>query len=152
MKDKQNPKTKLQGPDDFDSVGQYLSSLREAKDFTMSAVVEEVKSLIDSGKLDKQSAVSRGYLSSLESDKYLHPSPFKLKALAHVYKIPYELLLNKAGYWDKTNKNIKEDATFTLMLKEVQDMTPGERESVLEYIEFVKSRRNQKYDKSPKKG
>jgi len=152
MKRSQNPKTKFQGPDDFATVGQYLSSLREAKGLTMSAVVDEVKQLIKDKKLEEQSAVSRGYLSSLESDKYLHPSPFKLKALANVYKIPYELLLNKAGYWDKTNRRIKEDATFTLMLKEVQDMTPGERESVLEYIEFVKSRRNQKYDKGSKKG
>lgn len=152
MKRKQNPKTKFQGPDDFATVGQYLSSLRKAKGFTMSTVVEEVKLLIEANKLEDQSAISRGYLSSLESDKYLHPSPFKLKALAHVYKIPYELLLNKAGYWDKTNKNIKENAAFTLMLKEVQDMTPGERESVLDYIEYVKSRRNKKYDKSPKKG
>jgi len=151
MKRDQNPKTKFQGPDDFATIGKYLSSLREAKGFTMSAVVDEIKQLIKTNTLSEQSAISRGYLSSLEADKYLHPSPFKLKALANVYKIPYELLLNKAGYLDKTNKKVKEDATFTLMLKEVQDMTPGERESVLDYIEFVKSRRNQKYDKSPKK-
>jgi transcriptional regulator with XRE-family HTH domain len=144
MKTKQNLKTQFQGPDDFATVGKYVSSVRESKGFTLRTVVDLVKQLIKKGELEKQSALSRGYLSSLESDKYVHPSPFKLKALAHVYKIPYELLLNKAGYWDKTNKNIKEDASFTLMLKEVQEMTPGERESVLEYIEFVKSRRKQK--------
>jgi transcriptional regulator with XRE-family HTH domain len=144
MKTKQNLKTQFQGPDDFATVGKYVSSVRESKGFTLRTVVDLVKQLIKKGELEKQSALSRGYLSSLESDKYVHPSPFKLKALAHVYKIPYELLLNKAGYWDKTKKNIKEDASFTLMLKEVQEMTPGERESVLEYIEFVKSRRKQK--------
>ena len=152
MNTKQNPQTKFQGPDDFATVGQYLSSLRESKGLTMSAVVDEIKRLIKNNKLESQSAISRGYLSSLESDKYTHPSPFKLKGLAVTYNIPYELLLNKAGYLDKTSKKVKEDATFTLMLKEVQDMTVRERQTVLDYIEYVKSRRNKKYDKGPKKG
>lgn len=141
MKTKQNPKTKFQGPDDFATVGKYLSGVRESKGLTQRTVVDLVKQMIKKGELEKESALSKSYLSVLESDKYAHPSPFKLKALAHVYKIPYELLLNKAGYWDKTNKKIKENAKFTLMLKEVQDMTPNERQSVLDYIEFVKSRR-----------
>ena len=152
MNTKQNPKTKFQGPDDFSTIGQYLSGLRESKGLTMSAVVDEIKRLIKTNELENQSAISRGYLSSLESDKYNHPSPFKFKGLAVVYNIPYELLLNKAGYLDKTSKKVKEDASFTLMLKEVQDMTVRERQTVLDYIEYVKSRRNKKYDKGTKKG
>lgn len=152
MKTKTNKETILKGPDDFATVGEYLCKLREARDLTLRSVVELTKAAIKSGKLDSQSAVSRGYLSNLESDKYSHPSPLKLKALAFVYNIPHELLLNKAGYLDKTSNKVKEDASFTLMLKEVQDMTEQERNSIIEYIGFVKFQRKQKYDKSPKKG
>lgn len=153
MKQTSNPKTQLKGPDDFTTIWEYLSSVREARGYTLSAVVDAVRGAIKNKELEKQSAVSRGYLSQLEAGRYNNPSPYKLKALALVYNIPYELLMNKAGYLDETSNKVKEDASFTLMLKEVQDMTPNERESVLSYIEFVKSRRNQKkYDKSPKKG
>lgn len=153
MKQTSNPKTQLKGPDDFTTIWEYLSSVREARGYTLSAVVDAVRGAIKNKELEKQSAVSRGYLSQLEAGRYNNPSPYKLKALALIYNIPYELLMNKAGYLDETSNKVKEDASFTLMLKEVQDMTPNERESVLSYIEFVKSRRNQKkYDKSPKKG
>ncbi len=152
MKNAPVSKTKLQGPDDFSTVWGYLKSVREAKGFTIRIVIDLINKAVSEEKLEPQAAISRGYLSNLESGKYLHPSPFKLKGLAVAYNIPYELLLNKAGYWDKTSKKVKEDATFTLMLKEVQDMTVRERQTVLDYIEYVKSRRNKKYDKSPKKG
>ncbi len=152
MKNTPVPKTKFQGPDDFGTVWEYLRSVREAKGYTIRVVIDLIKQAISEEKLEVQAAISRGYLSNLESGKYLHPSPFKLKGLAEAYNIPYELLLNKAGYWDETSKKVKEDATFTLMLKEVQDMTVRERQTVLDYIEYVKSRRNKKYDKSSKKG
>lgn len=152
MKDAPDKTTQLQSPDDFSTVWEYLSSVREARGYTISAIVDSVKKLIEKGKLDKQSAISRGYLSQLEAGNYKNPSPFKLRALAHVYNIPHELLMSKAGYWDETSNKVKEDATFTLMLKEVQNMTSKEKQTVLEYIEFVKSRRNKKYDKGPKKG
>lgn len=152
MQTKTNKETTLTGPDDFATIGEYLCKLREAKDLTLRSVVEATKSAITEGKLDPQSAVSRGYLSQLEAGKYLHPSPLKLKALAFVYNIPHELLLNKAGYLDETSNKVKEDASFTLMLKEVQDMTEDERTSIIQYIGYVKFQRKQKYDKGPKKG
>lgn len=152
MKNTPVPKTTLQRPDDFATVWEYLRSVREAKGYTIRVVIDLINQAISKKELEDQAAISRGYLSNLESGKYIHPSPFKLRGLAVAYNIPYELLLNKAGYWDKTSKKVKEDATFTLMLKEVQDMTVRERQTVLDYIEYVKSRRSKNYDKSPKKG
>lgn len=152
MKKTATTQTTLQGPDDFDTVWEYLKTIRAAKGYTMHVVINLIKEAVKNGDLEAQADISRGYLSNLEAGKYIHPSPFKLKGLALAYNIPYELLLNKAGYLDKTSKKVKEDAAFTLMLKEVQDMTVKERQTVLDYIEYVKSRRNKKYDKSPKKG
>lgn len=152
MKDTLDQKTQLHSPDDFATVWEYLRSIRKARGYTMRQVVETVQEAIRKNTLEKQSNISRGYLSQLEAGRYANLSPYKLKAIAHVYNIPYELLMNKAGYLDETSNKVKEDATFTLMLKEVSGMTRKEKQTVLEYIEFVKSRRNKKYDKSPKKG
>ena len=38
------------------------------------------------------------------------------------------------------------------MLKEVDDMSNSEVRSVMDYIDFVKSRRSKQYEKRPKKG
>lgn len=152
MKNTLDQKTQLQGPDDFDTVWEYLRSIRKARGYTMRYVVETVQEAIQKNKLEKQSNISRGYLSQLEAGRYENISPYKLKAIAYVYNTPHELLMNKAGYLDESSNKVKKDATFTLMLKEVQNMTKKERETVLEYIEFVKSRRNKKYDEGPKKG
>ncbi|KKU34804.1 MAG: hypothetical protein UX50_C0011G0020 [Candidatus Beckwithbacteria bacterium GW2011_GWA1_46_30] len=103
----------LKSSDDFASIGEYVSYIRETRGYT---------------------------------------SPFKLKALAFIYKIPYESLLQKAGYWEKSIDKLKQDTALTLMLKEVDDMTDSEVTSVIDYIDFVKSRRTSNYEKRPKKG
>lgn len=151
MKAKTDNTTGLKGPDDFETIGSYVSYVREAKGLTLRDVVELIKTAITKKELDAAGTVSKGYLSNLEAEKYIHPAPLKLKALAHVYNIPYELLLNKAGYWDRTTEKIKKDGSFTLMFKEVQDMTASEKRSVMDYIEFVKSKRKQNDDKGTKK-
>lgn len=146
-----NPNDGLKGPDDFETIGAYVSYVREAKGLTLRDVVELVKTAIAKNEVDKGGTVSKGYLSNLEAEKYIHPSPLKLRALAHIYNIPYELLLKKAGYWDKSTEKLNKDGSFTLMFKEVQDMTDSEKRSVMNYIEFVKSERKQNDDKSSKK-
>ena len=142
----------LKSPDDFASIGEYVSYIRETRGYTLQDVVELVKTAIKNQALDSQCSLSRGYLSNLETGKHAHPSPFKLKALAFIYKIPYESLLQKAGYWEKSIDKLKQDTALTLMLKEVDDMTDSEVTSVIDYIDFVKSRRTSNYEKRPKKG
>lgn len=142
----------LEPPASFASIGDYVSYIRETRGYTLKDVVDFVKNAVKNHELRSECSLSRGYLSNLETGKHPHPSPFKLEALAFVYKIPYESLLQKAGYWEKTINKLKEDTTLTLMLKEVDDMTDTEVKSVIDYIDFVKSRRTKNYEKSPKKG
>lgn len=142
----------LKSPDDFSSIGEYVSYIRETRGYTLKDVVELVRTAVKNNELDSQCSVSRGYLSNLETGKHSHPSPFKLKALAFVYKIPYESLLQKTGYWEKSIDKLKQDTALTLMLKEVDDMSNSEVRSVMDYIDFVKSRRTKNYEKRPKKG
>ena len=142
----------LKSPDDFASIGEYVSYIRETRGYTLQDVVELVKAAIKNQSLDLQCSLSRGYLSNLETGKHAHPSPFKLKALAFIYKIPYESLLQKTGYWEKNIDKLKQYTALTLMLKEVDDMSNSEVRSVMDYIDFVKSRRSKQYEKRPKKG
>ena len=150
MKRRQKPL--LKSPDDFETIGEYVSYIRQIRDYTLKDVVELVRTAIENKEIDSQCSLSRGYISNLETGKHSQPSPFTLKALAFAYKIPYESLLQKVGYWEKQVDKLKQDTTLTLMLKEVDNMTDSEIQSVMEYIDFVKSRRTKNHEKRPEKG
>lgn len=142
----------IKSSDDFNSIGEYLGYIRETRGYTLQDVVALVRTAVKNKELNVQCSLSRGYLSNLETGKHTNPSPFKLKGLATIYKIPYKSLLQKAGYWERDIDKLKQDTTLTLMLKEVDDMTNTEIKSVIDYIDFVKSRRTKQYEKRPKKG
>ncbi len=149
---KKRKKPVIKSPDDFQTIGEYVSYIRETRGYTLQDVVGLVRTAVKNQELDSECSISRGYLSNLETGKHAHPSPFKLKALAYIYKVPYESMLQKAGYWEKSIDKLKQDTALTLMLKEVDDMTNTEVQSVMDYIDFVKSRRTKQYEKRPKKG
>jgi transcriptional regulator with XRE-family HTH domain len=133
--------TRLKNTDDFATISDYVAHVRGIRGYTLRDVAELVATAIAHKTLPEQCSLSRGYLSNLEAGKYANPSPFKLQALAHVYDISYEVLLQKSGYWKKIDDKGQQDAICTLMLKEVHEMTPDERQSLLEYINFMKSKR-----------
>jgi transcriptional regulator with XRE-family HTH domain len=139
--------TQLKSPDDFATISDYVAYIREFRGYTLRDVVKRVTTAIKHKALHTQCSLSRGYLSNLEAGKYIHPSPLKLQALAHVYQIPYESLLRKAGYWKTTENKAQQDILLTLMLKEVQQMKPEELQSLFEYIDFVKSKRTKRCKK-----
>src|SRR5512134_2484030 len=68
-------------------LGTLLADLRTAKGLSLREVEE------GTGK-----AVSNAYLSQLENGRIRKPSPNVLHALAGVYAVPYETLMEKAGY------------------------------------------------------
>src|SRR5882762_4724230 len=68
-------------------LGVLLSDLRKAKGFSLREVEEAA---------DK--AVSNAYLSQLENGKIRKPSPNVLYSLAEVYAVPYDTLMERAGY------------------------------------------------------
>ena len=68
-------------------LGAVLADLRTAKGLSLREVEEAT------GK-----AVSNAYLSQLENGKIQKPSPNVLHSLAAVYAVPYEALMEKAGY------------------------------------------------------
>lgn len=118
------------------SLGAYLKEARRATGLTLRQVEEETSK-----------AVTNGYLSQIENDDIIQPSPRILYSLATTYGIDYSDLLRRAGH---TVPNETDDqysdaralgAVNGFPLRSLQDLTETETEHLLAYIEFMKSRR-----------
>ena len=104
-----------------------LADLRRAKGLSLRQVEEA------SGK-----AVSNAYLSQLEKGKIKKPSPNVLHSLAEVYAVPYEALMEKAGYLlpsEERGGRRRRLAAFA-----IDDLTAEEEEELLKYLAFLRSR------------
>ena len=109
-------------------VGALLADLRIAKGLSLREVEEAT------GK-----AVSNAYLSQLEKGKIQKPSPNVLHRLAEVYAVPYETLMERAGYLlpseGKESRRRRRLAAFA-----IDDLTAEEEEELLRYLAFLRSR------------
>lgn len=111
-----------------EKLGQYLKHQRKIRNLTLRDVEQKTR-------------ISNAYLSQLENNKIFNPSPSVLHKLAECYKISYEYLMRLAGYpipeISEKNKKIQ----FKRLGKAVDDLTPEEEESLLEYLQFLRSRK-----------
>ena len=110
-------------------LGALLADLRTAKGFSLREVEEAT---------DK--AVSNAYLSQLENGKIKKPSPNVLHSLAEVYAVPYEALMEKAGYLLPSEGNggarPQRLAAFA-----IDDLSAEEEEELLKYLAFLRTRK-----------
>jgi len=108
-------------------LGALLGDLRGAKGLSLREVEEAT------GK-----AVSNAYLSQLENGKIKKPSPNVLHNLAEIYAVPYEALMEKAGYllpsWNEGGGRTR------LAAFAIDDLTAEEEEELLKYLAFLRSR------------
>jgi transcriptional regulator with XRE-family HTH domain len=108
-------------------LGALLADLRTAKGLSLREVEEAT---------DK--AVSNAYLSQLENGKIKKPSPNVLHSLAEVYAVPYETLMERAGYLlpsENGGGRRRRLAAFA-----IDDLTAEEEEELLKYLAFLRSR------------
>jgi transcriptional regulator with XRE-family HTH domain len=108
-------------------LGALLADLRTAKGFSLREVEAAT------GK-----TVSNPYLSQLENGKIQRPSPNVLHSLSGVYAVPYEALMEKAGYLMPSEDGggcRKRLAAFA-----IDDLTAEEEEELLKYLAFLRSR------------
>ena len=108
-------------------LGAVLADLRTAKGLSLREVEEAT------GK-----AVSNAYLSQLENGRIRKPSPNVLHSLAEVYAVPYEALMEKAGYLlpsEDRGGHRRRLAAFA-----IDDLTAEEEEELLKYLAFLRSR------------
>ena len=108
----------------MNELGSYLRRVRKELNLTLRAVEEKT-------------GISNAYLSQLENNKIFCPSPKILYKLAKCYKVSYAYLMKLAGY-----PTVEKEPTPVFRLSSsLDDLTPEEREKVLEFIQFLKSRR-----------
>jgi transcriptional regulator with XRE-family HTH domain len=107
-------------------LGGLLADLRTAKGLSLREVEEAT-----------DRAVSNAYLSQLENGKIKKPSPNVLHSLAAVYAVPYEALMEKAGYLlpPEDGGERRRLAAFA-----IDDLTAEEEEDLLKYLAFLRSR------------
>ena len=110
-------------------LGVVLSDLRKAKGFSLREVEEAT---------DK--AVSNAYLSQLENGRIQKPSPNVLHSLATVYAVPYETLMEKAGYLLPSDGQEGEPRR-RLAAFAIDDLTAEEEEELLKYLAFLRTRK-----------
>lgn len=112
------------------ALGTLLADLRAAKGFSL----REVEAATDR-------RVSNAYLSQLEKGKIQQPSPSVLHQLAAVYAVPYEALMEKAGYLLPPSDGASKGRRKRLAAFAIDDLTAEEEEQLLEYLAFLRSRR-----------
>jgi transcriptional regulator with XRE-family HTH domain len=113
-------------------LGSLLADLRTAKRLSLREVQEATGN-----------AVSNAYLSQLENGKIGKPSPNVLHSLAQVYAVPYEMLMEKAGYLprsDGTSEGKRRGRDRRLAACAIGDLTAEEDEELLKYLAFLRSR------------
>ncbi len=108
-------------------LGAVLSDLRKAKGFSLRDVEDATGN-----------AVSNAYLSQLENGKIRKPSPNVLHSLSGVYAVPYETLMEKAGYLLPAEG--KGGRRRRLAAFAIDDLTAEEEEELLKYLAFLRSR------------
>jgi transcriptional regulator with XRE-family HTH domain len=110
-------------------LGALLADLRTAKGFSLREVEEATGN-----------AVSNAYLSQLENGKIKKPSPNVLHSLSEVYAVPYEALMEKAGYL-LPSEGSEGGRRQRLAAFAIDDLTAEEEEELLKYLAFLRSRK-----------
>jgi transcriptional regulator with XRE-family HTH domain len=124
------PKPKPRALASQTQLGGLLADLRAAKRLSLREVEQAT------GR-----AVSNAYLSQLEKGKIQQPSPSILHQLAAVYAVPYEALMEKAGYLLPSSAAASSGRRKRLAAFAIDDLTAEEEEGLLEYLAFIRSRK-----------
>jgi transcriptional regulator with XRE-family HTH domain len=110
-------------------LGAVLADLRKAKGLSLREVEEAT-----------DNAVSNAYLSQLENGRIQKPSPNVLHSLSSVYAVPYEVLMEKAGYLLPSEENGGRRRRLAAFA--IDDLTAEEEEELLKYVAFLRTRRS----------
>lgn len=112
------------------TLGQYLASIRSDRGLSLRAVEEQTR---------KQ--VSNAYLSQIETGKIQQPSPNILHALAELYSINFEKLMEMAGYIMPTALREQTDRHGRVPTFAEHNLTPAEEVELMRYLEFMRDRK-----------
>lgn len=111
------------------TLGQYLASIRKDRRMTLREVEEAT-----------EKEVSNAYLSQIETDKIQKPSPNVLHALAEIYDIEYEKLMDMAGYVVSSRPAKNRHGRIPTFAE--HNLTPEEEAALIDFLHFMRSRRH----------
>jgi transcriptional regulator with XRE-family HTH domain len=114
-------------------LGAYLKSLRTGAQLSLREVEEATNK-----------EVSNAYLSQLENGKIAKPSPNILHSLAAVYHVPYEKLMEYAGYLSPSvnrPEGVKHGSAATYS---IDNLTKEEEKELLDYLTYFVRRKREK--------
>src|SRR5437870_4218697 len=115
------------------TLGTYLKSVREARTLSLRDV-------------EGKTGVSNAFLSQIESGKVKQPSPVALYKLAELYGVPYEVLMERAGYPVPSGHEQAPRSAQTVFHR-IGDITEEEEQELLDYLVFLRSRAKREADK-----
>lgn len=84
--------------------------------------------------VERQTGISNGHLSLLESGTVQRPSPNLLEKLASLYGVSYSLLMELAGYRTP-------DPVASVELDDMRDLSETELEQVRRFVGYLRSTR-----------
>jgi HTH-type transcriptional regulator, competence development regulator len=113
-------------PANIRRLGQLLSDARRRRKLTLRAVEESV-------------GISNAYLSQLETGKIGAPSPVVLHKLSELYELSYATIMQEAGY--PIPAELRETDSAARLAARVGDTTREEEDALVEYLMFLRSRR-----------
>jgi len=111
------------------SLGKTLKSLRNLKGLTLKDVEHKLE-------------ISNAYLSQLENDKVKQPAANTLYKLSKLYSVDLDVLLYAAGIIKENPVDERNERTkfMNAIAYSSDGLTREQKESVLDYLEFLKSR------------
>ncbi|MDE0142858.1 MAG: helix-turn-helix transcriptional regulator [Caldilineaceae bacterium] len=112
-------------------LGAFLSSARSKLGMSLRAV-------------EKETGISNAYLSQLEHGKIKTPSPQNLNKLAQLYRVPYELLMELAGFPVPKAPSAESQTARDTFAARIGAVTEEEEEALVEYLQFIRSRRRRR--------
>ncbi len=107
----------------------FGSVLRQAREVRQLSAVDAARS----------AGISAAYLSKLESDAVKRPSPHVLHQLSEALAVPYVELMRLCGYPVPNEPDQATGETVGAAL--FADLTDDEREELLEYLAWYRTRR-----------
>lgn len=85
--------------------------------------------------------VSNAYLSQLESGKITKPSPHILYALSTALAVPYETLMERAGYIVPSTERPESAKHGRAATFAVDNLTAEEESALLDYLAYLRSKK-----------
>lgn len=112
------------------TLGQYLASIRDDRGLSLRDVEKATNKV-----------VSNAYLSQIENNQIKKPSPNILHALAELYGVAYENLMERAGFITPTRSRADFQRHGRVAPFADHNLTQEEEAELVQYLSFMRSRR-----------